>query len=608
MANVMSLKKVRNKPSRNGFDLSNKNCFTAQVGELLPVMVKEVLPGDKFKINAQWFTRTQPVNSAAYTRLREYYDFFFVPNRLLWRFFPNAVMQMQNLQSAVSVTRMPNNGSFGTYLPRVTLSVLEELANDSGSLDIFGHTNSYGRRKLLRYLNYPIDFSSQGDNTLVVNPLPLLAYQKIWYDYYRNPQWQLSDPTVFNVDYVNGNDVSSSYLDNSFKSLASQSPLDNFMTLRYCNWQKDLFMGVMPSPQYGDVASVNVVGTEADTSITTGLPSSGISVATFNRDVRIQSASTLNDKNYNVEVYGLGDPNLKINGSNDDDTDLWRLVSAQVPRSAASNDHTHQVKLKLDTLASQFDILALRRAEALQRWKEVTEASNYDYRSQVSSHFGASPSRALSGLCEFIGGTSSDLNFGEVINTNLSDNKEGSAYIQGKGVSSGKGSISFEAQEHGIIMCVYHALPLLDYLYGGAPRLNVKVNPTDYALPEFDKVGMEELGGYTLLGPGYEKSIIGYVPRYVEYKTAVDEIHGEFSGSMSHWVAPITYQYLLSFVEDNQLKVDYKFFKVNPSILDPIFAVTAFNADNSHNSDQLLINSYFDVKVVRNLDYDGLPY
>lgn len=46
MANIMSLKSLRNKTSRNGFDLSSKRNFTAKAGELLPILCKEVLPGD----------------------------------------------------------------------------------------------------------------------------------------------------------------------------------------------------------------------------------------------------------------------------------------------------------------------------------------------------------------------------------------------------------------------------------------------------------------------------------------------------------------------------------------------------------------------------------
>ena len=94
MGNVFSLKKLQNKPSRNGFDLSRKNLYTAKVGELLPVCTIECLPGDKFNINTQHFTRTRPVNTAAYTRIREYYDWFFVPTNLLWNKFNSFVTSM----------------------------------------------------------------------------------------------------------------------------------------------------------------------------------------------------------------------------------------------------------------------------------------------------------------------------------------------------------------------------------------------------------------------------------------------------------------------------------------------------------------------------------
>jgi hypothetical protein len=86
---------VRNHPSRDGFDLSQKKLFTAKVGELLPVYWTHVIPGTKFRIKTQWFTRTMPVETSAFTRIREYYDWFFVPYRLLWKYAPEVVTQMQ---------------------------------------------------------------------------------------------------------------------------------------------------------------------------------------------------------------------------------------------------------------------------------------------------------------------------------------------------------------------------------------------------------------------------------------------------------------------------------------------------------------------------------
>ena len=102
MSNIMSMKSVRNKPHRDGFDLSRKNAFTAKLGELLPVLCEDVMPGDHFEIKADWFTRTQPVTSPAYCRFGEYYDFFFVPYHLLWRYFPQFVIQTDDNNWATS--------------------------------------------------------------------------------------------------------------------------------------------------------------------------------------------------------------------------------------------------------------------------------------------------------------------------------------------------------------------------------------------------------------------------------------------------------------------------------------------------------------------------
>lgn len=77
--------------SRNGFDLSSRRIFSAPAGALLPVLTQEVNPGEHFSISVQDLVRTQPLNTAAFARCKEYYHFFFVPYRALWsssdRFF-----------------------------------------------------------------------------------------------------------------------------------------------------------------------------------------------------------------------------------------------------------------------------------------------------------------------------------------------------------------------------------------------------------------------------------------------------------------------------------------------------------------------------------------
>ena len=76
-SNIMGLHGLKNKTSRNSFDLSHRNLFTAKVGELLPCAVFEMNPGDTISLDSSYFTRTAPLETAAFTRLRENVQFFF---------------------------------------------------------------------------------------------------------------------------------------------------------------------------------------------------------------------------------------------------------------------------------------------------------------------------------------------------------------------------------------------------------------------------------------------------------------------------------------------------------------------------------------------------
>ena len=266
MANIMSLKSIRNKPSRNGFDLSFKKNFTAKAGELLPVMVKEVLPADTFKINLKAFTRTQPVNTAAFARIREYYDFFFVPYDLLWNKSNTVLTQMyDNPQHAVSIDPTKNfvlNGEMPYMTSEAIGSYINALSTASALVDYksnyFGYDRSKASVKLLEYLGYGNyeSFLTKDWNSaplmanLNQNVFGLLAYQKIYSDFYRDSQWERISPSTFNVDYLDGQHM---YLTNFYNN-ESFIQSYNMFDLRYCNWQKDLFHGVLPHQQYGETA------------------------------------------------------------------------------------------------------------------------------------------------------------------------------------------------------------------------------------------------------------------------------------------------------------------------------------------------------------------
>ena len=119
MASYTGMSNLQNHPHRSGFDIGRKNAFTAKVGELLPVYWDISMPGDKYKFNIEYFTRTQPVETSAYTRLREYFDFYVVPLRLLWKSAPSVLTQMQDINQ-IQALSLTQNLALGTYLPSIS--------------------------------------------------------------------------------------------------------------------------------------------------------------------------------------------------------------------------------------------------------------------------------------------------------------------------------------------------------------------------------------------------------------------------------------------------------------------------------------------------------
>ena len=575
MANIMSLKSIRNKPSRNGFDLSFKKNFTAKAGELLPVMVKEVLPGDTFKINLKAFTRTQPVNTAAFARIREYYDFFFVPYSLLWNKSNTVLTQMlDNPQHAVSIDPTKNfvlNGEMPYLTSEAISSYINALSTASAlanyKSNYFGYDRSKSSVKLLEYLGYG-NYEHYLTNDWKSSPLManlnhnifgLLAYQKIYSDFYRDSQWERISPSTFNVDYLDG---SSMNLDNTYSTEFYQNY--NFFDLRYCNWQKDMFHGVLPHQQYGDTAVASIT------------------------------------------------PNV---------TGKLTLSNFGTVGTVASGTATKNLPA-FDTIGD-LSILVLRQAEFLQKWKEITQSGNKDYKDQLEKHWGVSVGDGFSELCTYLGGVSSSIDINEVVNTNLTGSA--AADIAGKGVGVANGEINFNSKDrYGLIMCIYHCLPLLDYTTDMLDSAFLKVNSTDFAIPEFDRVGMQSMPLVQLMNPlqsfaNASGLVLGYVPRYIDYKTSVDQSIGGFKRTLNSWVISygnesvknqVTLPADAPPVEPSEpvpsvAPMNFTFFKVNPNCLNPIFAVEV-NSDMS--TDQFLCSSFFDVKAVRNLDTDGLPY
>ena len=155
--------------------------------------------------------------------------------------------------------------------------------------------------------------------------------------------------------------------------------------------------------------------------------------------------------------------------------------------------------LRPSFINSDLSALSLRATEYLQRWKEVVQFSSKDYSDQMAAQFGIKAPEYMGNHAHYIGGWSSVININEVVNTNL-DTDASQASIAGKGVSSQSGhTITYDCgAEHQVIMCVYHAVPLLDWnLTGQNPQLPVTA-VSDFPQPAFDQLGMQAVPALNL--------------------------------------------------------------------------------------------------------------
>ena len=584
MSDFNPLDRAKISTHRSSFDLSSKKLFTAKVGEILPCYWQIAIPGSKYRISSDWFTRTVPVNTAAYTRIKEYYDFYAVPLRLISRALPQAFTQMTDyMTSAASSTE---NASALTSVPNVpqnTLNLFLQTANANdrpNTRDDAGLPIVYGSCKLLDMLGYGsliasnntgkaaitqkylgVDNLGDAVNPLVyqtsqtVNALPFLAYQKIYYDFFSNFQWEKHKAYAYNVDYLSGT--------------GQISLVTDMIQLRYANYPKDYFMGMLPSSQYGSVAVLPPF-----------ISSVGGSTAIVARNTPYVQGSAAS------------------------------LVQNPAETTSLSTSYGNTTKsLRILSLNSDLSALSIRATEYLQRWKEVVQFSSKDYSDQMAAQFGIKAPEYMGNHAHYIGGWSSVININEVVNTNL-DTDSSQASIAGKGISSNSGhTITYDCgAEHQVIMCVYHAVPMLDWnLTGQNPQLTVTAI-SDFPQPAFDQLGMQAVPALNLQNnPGRNVSgSLGYNLRYWQWKSNIDTLHAGFRAGAAYqsWAAPLDGWQVLT----SDGAWSYRSMKVRPQQLNSIFVPQVDATNCSVAFDQLLCNVNFQVYAVQNLDRNGLPY
>lgn len=603
MASYNPLIKPKAHLDRNGFDLSQSHKFTAKPGMLLPILSIDCVPNDYHEIDLMSLMKTMPVHTDAFVRMKQHFEFFFVPYKQLWRHWHQFITQNQAERISTLVT--------GNNVPHVPCFSFGDIVN---RLENFGTTSSgwfkdsqgiplfYNLMRLIDLLGYGsingmVEYDHLGKNiSLEVNRPDLYnayylnvfraaAYNKIWYDYYRNKWYDNNPDYIYSWNFDDIGNLSTGPQSLRDCDIVQQrgsgvlvgDPDKNYANglfqLHYRQWKKDLFMSVMPSQQFGAVSAVDLGSVEII-----------------------------------AERYN----------SSSNTTPLVQLTDGRL-RNATGESQNFNFNFNIP---SAFDVYQLRKAEVLQKWKETTLRAGQSAESQYRGHFGTSSKWIDEETCEFLGSISSDVEINPIYSTaETSQASLGEIAGRGQSFASGK-KIKFKADDFGVLMCLYSIVPESEYDSVMFDKANTLSQPFDFFTPEFEDLGLEpvlewQLGilgdlGQGVVDPTYINTVVGYTARYSMYKTAIDKIHGGFMsigetsddiisqnvGYFNSWTIPRSD---LNYLEQDQLTTSQ--FYISPTIDKSIFLDTGFDPATDH----YLVNAHFGIKSVRPMSVLGLP-
>lgn len=199
MPNIFNSVKMT-RPTKNVFDLSHDVKLSLNPGFLVPTLMMEAVPGDKFNLGCDSMLRFAPLVAPMMHRVDVTMHYFFVPNRLLW----------ENWEKFITNTLVGG-----------TLPAFPFIDVDSGNWN-----------SLMDYLGIPPVVAPQDEKAERVSALPFAAYQMIYNEYYRDQN--LIDEVPYEL--IDGNNIGN---------------ISALSALRRRAWEHDYFTSSLPFAQKG---------------------------------------------------------------------------------------------------------------------------------------------------------------------------------------------------------------------------------------------------------------------------------------------------------------------------------------------------------------------
>lgn len=474
-------------------DLSHQHLTTMDFFRLQPLSCIECVAGDSMKVNVQSLIESAPLATKVYGSYHLDLHAFFVPFRLLWNNWTN--YQYSNTGSATE---------FG--LPCFDVSLKQNSDIFSPASDT---SKSKARRAVFGSLGYPVNQLSKEYASVpnlnakrLCSLMPARAYQQIWWDWFRDSVALHENSKASFLRTVGGEETNVNILTTLFEP-------------RYRTFRKDYITTILS----GASAVVPGAGAEVDNTLA---------------DVPVTESASGKRGLY----YGDGDT----------------FVNTSPVGSSSS--------VTVEQLFQSIKMPVLRGALALQRWLERLGVSGSRPLERIVSNFGVRPEPVRLQMAEFIGTKRINIGVDGLINTgsqallsnpgSTPSNPFGSDYESYFGTFTGKSSAggrtedwSYNANEHGYFMVIGSIMP--NYINDGYldpiffRGLSAKSEGSkDFFVPEMDGSGYVPVllghianplrgSGSTAWKSADIDQVVGYQPRYEDYRYIMDKISGDFN-------------------------------------------------------------------------------
>ena len=466
-----------------------------------------------------------------------------------------------------------------------------------------------------------------------ISPFRILAYNKIFYTYFRNSYYDL-DYYVgdYNVDHLQCDSLASSLLDNSMFSL-------KFMDMYQHQWKKDMFTSLMPDTQFGAVSEFSVssvsitgdgtkIGELADNWVSSfdGTPGAGqMSAIRFRTLDGTSFSDSSGDATYTRDTSTLG----KLNFLDNNTQKSLYPHNLKIFNSEVNAVNGSVLGLGITSVG---DVLALKRAEAIQRYRQTLLRCGNKTKDIMVGLYGVEPVWESDHDPAFIDSFGYDFAVDRVMQTATTnsdpttyDGKLGDLGGQIARLGSNKHKINYTTHgDFGVVMCLCYQVLETEYNSYNIDKNNLTLTPEDRYIYDYQDLGFVPVTRRLLSNLPQDISssasedldqVLGYGTPYFEKKIDIDVVHGilctydaprkisrigenpDYFGDFSHWVAPRTDM-------QSALVTLVKNFYIDPRILNGNFLMAA---DGRQESDQFICNTYFKVYRTNTISDLGLP-